>query len=164
MNKLTADKAKQIIAGLKENAAYAGPSIRDEYMLQALEIALPVLEQQEPAEYQYYYHNHGTGTGEWLPVKSKQKFEEMKEKYAGDNDFSFRELFTHPSTTPQIDNDGWIEWKGGEMPVDYGTKVCVKFRDASEGTRHAGGYRWYNCEKYSDIVAYRVIENDGREG
>jgi len=47
MNKLTADKAKQIIAGLKENAAYAGPSIRDEYMMQALEIALPVLEQQE---------------------------------------------------------------------------------------------------------------------
>lgn len=47
MNKLTANKARHILAGLKENAEYAGPSIRDEYMMQALEIALPVLEQQE---------------------------------------------------------------------------------------------------------------------
>lgn len=64
---------------------------------EAAEAKLAELEKQEPAEYQYYYHNHGTGSGQWLPVTRKQAFESMKAKHAGDNDFSFRELFTRPA-------------------------------------------------------------------
>jgi len=113
MNKLTVAKAKQIIAGLKENAAYAGPSIRDDYMLQALEIALPVLEQQEK------------------------------------------------------EGDGWIEWGGGECPVPDNTRVQVKFLDGYAPVVAEPQYlRWQTLGLgvAGDIIAYRVIENDGREG
>lgn len=62
---------------------------------------LAELEKQDPVEYQYYYHNHGTGTGQWLPITNKHTFERMKSEHAGDNDFSFRELFARPA--PAID-------------------------------------------------------------
>lgn len=73
-----------------------------EQRAEAAETQLAELAKQKPSEYQYYYHNHGTGTGKWLPVASKLAFEQMKAKHAGDNDFSFRELFTRaaPATVP----------------------------------------------------------------
>lgn len=52
MNKLTADIARRHMGHLKEYQANpkVGLSIREELYLQALEIALPVLEQQEKAD------------------------------------------------------------------------------------------------------------------
>ncbi|MBY4887735.1 hypothetical protein K5Y32_07285 [Pantoea sp. DY-15] len=47
MNKLTADKARHALAMLRAGAEQQVLSIKSEYMMQALEIALPVLEQQE---------------------------------------------------------------------------------------------------------------------
>lgn len=51
---------------------------------------------QVPVEYQMYYHNHGTGGGEWCRVRTKARYEELQIEHAGDNDFSFRTLFTAP--------------------------------------------------------------------
>ena len=68
--------------------------------------------------------------------------------------------------TPQIDNDGWIEWRGGgECPVPLETKVAVKFRRGDiDHDDMAGFWTWDHYQRNGDIIAYRVIENDGREG
>jgi hypothetical protein len=69
-----------------------------------------------------------------------------------------------PSTTPQIDNDGWIEWGGGDNPA-VGKFVQVKYRDGMvDDEQPSASYRWHQHQNYYDIIAYRVIENDGREG
>lgn len=55
MKKLTAEKCRSVIEGFKWMAAEGpGMSIRDEYDIQAYELALPILEQQE------------RGEGEWI--------------------------------------------------------------------------------------------------
>lgn len=72
---------------------------------------------------------------------------------------------SNPSTTPQIDNDGWMEWGGGDENPAAGKFVQVKFRDGmTDDEQPSSGYRWYHEPNDSDIIAYRVIENDGREG
>jgi len=108
MQKLTAIKARALIhdlSGLR--------TIREELFRQALEIALPVLEQQEKGD------------------------------------------------------DGWLEWSGGECPVDEMEPVQVKFRNGlvKDGRRAASwDWRHESDPDLGDIIAYRVIENDGREG
>lgn len=50
MKKLTAEKCGELIKQLKSCKEFFGPlSIKEEYKLQSLEIALPVLKQQEKA-------------------------------------------------------------------------------------------------------------------
>lgn len=63
--------------------------------------------------------------------------------------------------------DGFVEWRGGNQPVHSSTPVEVKFRKGT--TNHeelAGSWDWTirdeNPDDY-DIIAYRVIENYGRE-
>ena len=78
-----------------------------------------------------------------------------------------REEYHH--AYPKADADGWIEWKGGECPVEAGTNVDVKYRDGRENFHvkamsydRTGSIKslsatcWgsINCE--SDIVAYRL--------
>ncbi|AUX94260.1 hypothetical protein [Mixta gaviniae] len=111
MNKLTAEVARMDIVHLREHQAdpHVGLSLREEKYLQALEIALPVLEQQE--------------------------------------------------------SDGWIEWKGGECPTDIRDRVDIKLRDYGQFTdRVSGRLNWEQFGVSTDIIAYRVIENDGSEG
>ncbi|WP_033750826.1 hypothetical protein [Pantoea sp. NGS-ED-1003] len=57
MNKLTAEVARMDIGHLREHQAnpHVGLSMREEKYLQALEIALPVLEQQEKDEPVWIY-------------------------------------------------------------------------------------------------------------
>ncbi|WP_293649063.1 hypothetical protein [uncultured Pantoea sp.] len=117
MKKLTAESARTDIAnlhGFLKNPRI-GLSLREERYLQALEIALPVLEQQEKG------------------------------------------------VEHQTDNYGWIEWKGGECPLAPEKVVDVKWRAGGVMTVEAGGRSWTHDGKFHDIIAYRVIENDGRE-
>ena len=61
--------------------------------------------------------------------------------------------------------DGWIEWSGGECPVDREALVQPRFRsDSNEAllsVDRAGKFRWSNKDWASDIIAYRVIEPIG---
>jgi len=154
---------------------------------QALEIALPVLEQQESkdvfivvrkpghlpyikrpvgdiADYlmQIYQHNPSVSCdvvtyrfpgalGQWVQ-DGKELLAELE--------------VPHPTTDTyrQIENDDWIEWGGGKCPVPDNTKVQVKFWDGyAPVVDEPQGLRWSMIEEMSDIIAYRVIENDGRE-
>lgn len=77
-----------------------------------------------------------------------------------------------PITEPQPDTDGWIDWNGGDCPVEKGTLVDVMYRDgvkmfkAPAGeldlnpahNRHAKS--WAHSGMNADIVAYRLSKPD----
>lgn len=74
----------------------------------------------------------------------------------------------------QVDDEGFIKWDGGEMPVPKGTVVHVKYREGEESTVTAGlwpheeGYweledknvaaRWNHEGNCQDIVAYKLYK------
>lgn len=54
-------------------------------------------------------------------------------------------------------NDGWIEWGGGECPVDAGKMVDVIFGyGGRKSTNIADCWRWNHNGTDSDIIAYRL--------
>ena len=58
---------------------------------------------------------------------------------------------------PKADADGWIEWNGGECPVEPTTKIGVRYRNGGEFhcIITAASQRWSNNGWPSDIIAYR---------
>ena len=50
----------------------------------------------------------------------------------------------------------WIEWKGGECPVEQGVVVDVMFVGGGEDYDSAGNYIWHPLGTKWDIAAYRV--------
>jgi len=165
MNKLTAEKCKDRIQRLKgcQTSAF-GLSIDGEYQLQALEIALPALE--------------GRIASSALP---KEVFDRLYDQYlmgviCGKGNKSAAKNFLNAcvialydcqpqaSTAPQIDSDAWIEWKGGYQPVEAGVEVEFEQRDGEKDIASSSCLDWSHEFRSDDIIAYRVIENDGREG
>ena len=72
---------------------------------------------------------------------------------------------------PVVDSEGWIQWDGGEMPVEEGTRIDVKYRDGvvnlhvKAGEHAFGGSISERCAidfKHDDdpggIIAYRLHE------
>lgn len=58
--------------------------------------------------------------------------------------------------------DDWIEWKGGECPVDLKTRVEIKFRNGIvNNSLTASGWVWSHGKmpEIYDIVAYRVVSD-----
>ena len=64
-------------------------------------------------------------------------------------------------------SEGWIDWGGGECPVEEGTLVDVRYRDGqelsalpandlAESARDASHEFWRNDGKQNDIIAYRL--------
>lgn len=54
--------------------------------------------------------------------------------------------------------DDWIEWEGGECPVDRHALVSIRMRDGTEFDRtRAGTWAWRNEGGRDDIVAYKVV-------
>lgn len=51
----------------------------------------------------------------------------------------------------------WIEWKGGECPVDGDTMVEVLYRDGEALEDCAECFGWCNNGDADDIVAYRIL-------
>ncbi|MFW0699059.1 hypothetical protein [Pantoea sp. R13S299] len=104
MKKLTAEVARRDISHLKafQKQPNIGLSLREETYLQALEIALPILEQQERG-------------------------------------------------------DGWIEWSGGDCPVERMAIVEVKFTQTPQGEGIAHWWDWHHEEGENNIIAYRII-------
>lgn len=57
-------------------------------------------------------------------------------------------------------NDGWIEWGGGECPVERGVLVEVKYRNEKnyhiKGVNRAWEWSWEHHGTEGDIIAYRL--------
>jgi len=71
----------------------------------------------------------------------------------------------YPILQAAWESDGWIDWAGGECPVDDHQVVEVKFRDGCMFRCRAGDYAWFHDgsetrQGNGDIVAYRVEEED----
>jgi hypothetical protein len=62
---------------------------------------------------------------------------------------------------PSNNSGDWIEWFGGDCPVDRSSFVEVKFRDGDDRTgpraREARNYIWSHGWRHEDIIAYRVV-------
>lgn len=58
---------------------------------------------------------------------------------------------------PKADADGWIEWSGGERPVEASDEVDTKHRAGRvDIRRYANSAWWYHTGGHGDIVAYRL--------
>ncbi|BEU28734.1 MAG: hypothetical protein [Edwardsiella phage MSW-3] len=60
----------------------------------------------------------------------------------------------------KLEGDGWVGWKGGEMPVDSEMLVDVVYRGGGKNTRNkkANQYYWGHAGGRGDIVAYRPLQ------
>lgn len=200
MNKLTAEIALRNINLLKEmqSAPNIGLSMRSELFLQALEIALPILEQQEKGEMgfirmQELLKNNQTDTYrqiendawiEWkggecpverhIEVEVKHRSEKWQSRKAPACEVDWQHRGWCPDTDiiayRQILDDGWIDWvggEGGEMPVDGAVRVELRWSQGGPNVvGRASNFDWANrvSQGLNSIIAYRVIENNGREG
>lgn len=54
--------------------------------------------------------------------------------------------------------DGWIEWHGGECPVDGCVKVEYRLRDGDTSNEPASCLAWEHEGECYDIIAYRIID------
>ena len=54
-------------------------------------------------------------------------------------------------------DDGWIEWHGGECPVTGHTLVRVRLRGGFESAEldRAGSFEWMDCGGHGAIIAYK---------
>lgn len=137
---------------------------------QALEIALPVLEQKT---HESVIAEQLEAVRDSLTLNPHQNaliscaIDRLNELNVRVVELS-RSLFEQqpqPSTNPQIDNDGWIEWKGGSRPVESGVTVATMCRNGSCAPPEVAIYwDWGHSGGNLDIIAYRLIESDGREG
>jgi len=58
----------------------------------------------------------------------------------------------------------WIEWNGGECPVDSYTPVQVRFKSGGWDTVLAERYDWDHAGCDSDIIAYRIHKKEPKFG
>ena len=70
-----------------------------------------------------------------------------------------REEYYH--AYPKANADGWVEWNGGECPVDVELYVYVIYRDGCELPRavKAGSQRWNHFGLGGDIMSYRLCNH-----
>lgn len=62
-----------------------------------------------------------------------------------------------------VGRDGWIDWQGGECPVDSDAIVEVKFQWHNQhqyNNDRAGDFDWAHTGSNCDIIAYRLHEPD----
>lgn len=52
----------------------------------------------------------------------------------------------------------WIEWDGGECPVDEDSQVLVMLRGGHISAHNARLFVWHHSKNQSDIIRYTVIE------
>ena len=56
------------------------------------------------------------------------------------------------------DDDGYIRWKGGYLPVADSCIVSVKFKNGENDQRRSSSLLWKHYDSDYDIVAYKVIK------
>lgn len=61
-----------------------------------------------------------------------------------------------------MENEEWIEWEGGECPVDPDTRVDIKFNNGkTNNALTAEFWVWEHLgfDAPYDIIAYRIIDH-----
>lgn len=53
----------------------------------------------------------------------------------------------------------WIEWTGGNRPIDSRAVVDIRFADGTEELRSVAGiWHWTHEFDVDNIIAYRIVE------
>lgn len=114
----------------------------------------------------YYIEKLGAGFSRALNINTGNEFTIPADLQFGDTIIAQRE---------PIADDGWIEWNGGDCPVQKGTLVDVKYRDGEEvlnlkALEIDNGYVsdaswafWRHSMSLSDIIAYRLSQPEVAE-
>ena len=114
----------------------------------------------------YYIEKSGAGFPRVLNINTGNEFTIPADLQFGDTIIAQRE---------PIADDGWIEWNGGDCPVQKGTLVDVKYRDGEEvlnlkALEIDNGYGsdaswafWKHCMSLTDIIAYRLSKPEAAE-
>lgn len=183
MKKLTAEKCREFISVLKSPENEGHLALTSGYHLQALEIALPILEQQERLSVEPVAF---TGSGSLAAIKAGAEGVIWGSKA----DAHPIELFArYPASfcqkcnnTGSMDSGGtqpwgeaimvecdcqfeqreqgeWIEWGGGDQPVNGDVMVETKWSDGSVSSGEASDWRWDHRSLLSNLnlIAYRII-------
>ncbi|MGL4753050.1 MAG: hypothetical protein ACRCXB_11680 [Aeromonadaceae bacterium] len=114
----------------------------------------------------------GDGTGSMDFFKSKPRYDKDDKYWKGEYDYQnrikyadvtikgfhqtilSREEYFHLYPSP--DADGWIEWNGGECPVDGDCEVSIKVMgESGSAIGKAKHWSWGHSGDGSDIIAYR---------
>lgn len=169
MNKLTAKKCLERIDKLKTSQRRFGISIFEEEYLEALEIALPVLEQQEVDSealevsreiMKIMYGPMPQGGSVQLMAQVQCLVIDAMKVAQGDKSLSRQQ---------ERGEGEWIEWRGGECPVQRGVRVITELRDKTILKEHFAhtlhwGHKIAGFAESRDIIAYRVVEQERERG
>lgn len=147
MKKLTAERCKRQIEEWQRMMRVSDVAVMVELNLQAYLIALPILEQQEHQE-----------RGEQVDIISTPEHV-LNEKWNAH--FGLNQQHT---ANLEANEGAWVDWCGGECPVADHVKVEYQIRAGVKWADQAKRLEWQHEGARHDIIAYRVIENDGREG
>lgn len=84
----------------------------------------------------------------------------MIDEMASDWDFSFVTRTQYESALAA--SEGWIDWHGGDCPVDSDAIVEVKYRKPNPyqyNNDRAGDFYWAHTGSCGDIIAYRLHDH-----
>lgn len=76
------------------------------------------------------------------------------------NDYKLQLCKAKEQIGTQSAQDGWIEWRGGECPVEGNTRLQFRFRDGDTQYGIARSKEWEALGTHDDIIAYRVVQAD----
>lgn len=176
MNKLTADRCRERIASLSRAKRMLGVSMAEEDYLEALEIALPVLEQQGgwiSCSERMPPSKTGVLVGCWYGREWAIKWASLIHGHPDASNegwlipgASWVPTHWHPlpaspqqpktDTYRQIENDGWVEWYGNRAPFNAVAIVQIRLKDGDVDKGPWSHFHWgRNC--INPIIAYRVI-------
>jgi hypothetical protein len=109
-----------------------------------------------PAENTNEYHSQRWQVGVWFYPDNGRFIHDRREDHSYD---LIREV--PPPVKREAEADGWIEWHGGDCPVDGETRVDVRFMDGALGGPLEAKHWWWGRKPTANykihITHYRVV-------
>lgn len=101
---------------------------------------------------------------EQMVIETIETYDRMADEYRKKADAlraEWQSLQVDKPAEQRVDPDGWIEWTGGDCPVDGRAVVYVKYRDGGISTSIAACFGWQRrCNDDGDIVAYKIVKEE----
>lgn len=153
MSKLTAERARERIQHLKAWRDQRGLTLREEEYLEAMEGYL---------ELEGYKEKYRALQLRWKSSMMHQREKEYALQVLQMTPEE-RSLWLRGSFDPEQKgkgDDGWIEWGGGECPLNPSSKVQVKLSSGDECTGNADYFVWEETPFRYEVIAYRVVQQE----
>ncbi|WFL66397.1 hypothetical protein [Pantoea sp. X85] len=151
MNKITAEKCREILTHFKSLNIQGHLLEEGKQILQALEIALQVLEAEPVADVVAWNH----------PSEERKCSVQLRRFDLKPGPLFMLAPQTTTDTYRQIENDDWIEWGGGACKLPGNSDVEIRQRGGRVIRCKADMHTWWWRGGANDIIAYRVIEMMG---